>query len=227
MCIAYLIFLLTLQSSIAERDRTPVFVIDYDNVLTNLPNKASPFMKMKSSDFSNIIEVAIERSKVVVLFVEETFSTEDISIKDKIGSPFYHLDQELREKKATYLPSVSQAFKTLKSHLQPLASYVFYLSDSSSKLRIYDKNLRHFYIYFKDGANETRSSALRRHDLLMQEVYLVVRQIAAGPVVAFYTGKVNPVVVETLKLVPTKTENVRPHPGVTIFSSGALFKFIG
>nr|XP_034837969.1 uncharacterized protein LOC117994190 [Maniola hyperantus] len=216
-----------LQFSIAERNMIPVFVIDYDKVLTEeteLPNEANPFMKMNSTEFSNIIEQAIERAKVVILFVEETFCTEDIRIKDKTGSPFYHLGQALKENRAKYLPTVSQAFKTLKSHLQPLASYVFYLSDSNSKLKIYDKKLRHFYIYFNDRVNETRVSALRRHDLLMKEVYFVVREVAAGPVVAFYTGKMNPFVVE--KFTPVETPKVRLRPGVTISSAGALYRFI-
>ncbi|XP_045782009.1 uncharacterized protein LOC123878751 [Maniola jurtina] len=226
MWLSFIIILLSLQVSVAERDMIPVFVIDYEKVLTELLNEANPFMKMKSTEFSKIIEQAIERAKVVILFVEETFCTEDISIKDKKGSPFYHLGQALKENRVKYLPTVSQAFKTLKSHLQPLASYAFYLSDSNSKLQIYDQKLRHFYIYFKDRENETRVSALRRHDLLMKEVYFVVREIAAGPVVAFYTGKVNPVVVERLTFVPIETPKVRLHPGVTISSAGALFRFI-
>lgn len=165
-----ILLLLSVQSSLAERDMTPVFVLDFDRVLTELPSEASAFMKMKSSDFSAIIEQAIKKTKVVILFVEESFCSEDISSKDSRGTPFYHLEQALTERKVKYLPSVSQAFKTLKSHLQPLPSYVFYLSDSSSKMRIYDKKLRHFYIYFNDKADETRVAALRRHDLLIKEV---------------------------------------------------------
>ncbi|XP_023939788.1 uncharacterized protein LOC112047098 [Bicyclus anynana] len=208
-------------------DTSPVFVLDYDKVLDEVSKEANPFTKIKSSDFSDVIEIAIKRSKIVILFVEETLCTEDVTIKDNIGTPFYHLGQAMKENKVTYLPSVSQAYKTLKSHLQALASYVFYLSDSSSELQVYDGRLRHFYIYFKDKINETRSIALRRHDLLIKEVYSVVRQVAAGPVVAFYTGKVNPIDVDALNTLPTENLNVRPRPGVTVFSNGALFRFIG
>lgn len=222
-----IIFLLFLSSSNAERDTTPVFVLDHEKVLSHVPMDQNPFAKLKSSDFAKVIEEAIKRTSVVILFVEESFCFEDVSVKDMVGTPFYHLRQGLKENQVRFLPAVAQPFKTIKQYLPPENYNIFYLSDSSTKLKIYDGKYKHLYVYFMDNQNETRASALRRHDLLMREVYFVVRQIASSPIVAFYTGKVNPIVVEKQSFVPIKPQKSYRQPGVTISSSGALFRFIG
>lgn len=221
------IFLLLIASSAAERDSTPVFMLDYEMVLSHIHIDSNPFTEMKSSDFSKIIDEAVKRSKVVILFIEELFCFEDVSFKDRQGTPFYHLSQGLRENKVKFLPAVSQPYKILKQYFKPEHYNTFYLSDSSTKLKIYDGRYKYFYIFFKDNIGEPKAIALRRHDLLMREVYFVVRQIASSPVVAFYTGKMNPIIVEKLNFVPVEPQRIRRPPGVTITSSGALFKFSG
>ncbi|XP_026489385.1 uncharacterized protein LOC113395883 [Vanessa tameamea] len=221
------LFLLLLHTSLAERDTAPVFILDYEKVLSHVSVDPNPFTKIKTVEFTKIINDAVKRSKVVILFIEESFCLEDITRKDKHGTPFYHLSQGLYENKVKFLPAVAQPFKTLKTHFRQEEFNVFHLSDSSTKLKIYDGKFKHFYIYFNDKINETRTSALRRHDLVIREVYYVVHQIALKPVVAFYTGKINPILVTKMNFLPVKPEKYIRQPGVTITSSGALFRFIG
>ncbi|CAG9574882.1 unnamed protein product [Danaus chrysippus] len=221
------IYFLLLSSVRAERDTTPVFILDYDKQLKNVNEKGNPFDKMKSSDFSKIVDDAMRLSRIIIIFVEDSFCSEDISVKDKYGSPFYHLGLGLKEKQVKYLPAVSQPYNTLKRKFPPKDVNIFYLSDGNAQLNLYDHRLDYYYIYFKDNKNESRASKLKGHDLSMKEVLLVMHQIAKKPIIGFYTGKVNPVMVEKINFKSVKTYPIHRHPGVTISSSGALFRFIG
>ncbi|OWR44471.1 putative vacuolar ATP synthase subunit S1 [Danaus plexippus plexippus] len=221
------IYFLLLGSVVAERDTTPVFILDYDKTLKHVDVNGNPFDKMKSSDFSKIVDDAIKLSHIVIIFVEDSFCSEDISIKDKHGSPYYHLSVGLKEKQVKYLPAVSQPYNTLKRKLPPKDVNIFYLSDGNAQLNLYDHKLDYYYIYFKDNKNDSRASKLRGHDLSMKEVLLVMHQIAKKPTIGFYTGKFNPVMVEKINFKSVKTYPVHRHPGVTISSSGALFRFVG
>lgn len=221
------IFLLLLQSTFAERDTAPVFILDYDKVIPHMSTEPNPFKILQTSHFNKIINEAVTRSKVVILFIEESFCFEDISAKDKHGTPFFHMSQRLKEKRVKFLPAVAQPYKTLKNSFPPERNSEFYLSDSSTKVKFYNGRSKYFYIYFKDYLNETRVNALRRHDLLILEVYFLVRQTAANHIVAFYTGKTNPILSDKMNFMPIKTQKVTRQPGITISTSSALFRFIG
>lgn len=221
------IFLLLLQSTFAERDTAPVFILDHDKVIPHISTEPNPFKILQTSDFTKIINEAVTRSKVVILFIEESFCFEDISAKDKHGTPFFHMSQRLKEKRVKFLPAVAQPYKTLKNSFPPERTNEFYLSDSSTKVKFYNGRSKYFYIYFKDYLNETRVNALRRHDLLILEVYFLVRQTAANHIVAFYTGKTNPILSDKMNFMPMKTQKITRQPGITISTSSALFRFIG
>ncbi|CAG5017407.1 unnamed protein product [Parnassius apollo] len=92
---------------------------------------------------------------------------------------------------------------------------------------MYDANYKHFYVYFVDGPNETRTDVLKRHDSIIKEVYSAVQQLASGPVVALYTGKTNPIKIQRVGVAPLKRHVTSPNPGVIVESRGALFRFIG
>ncbi|XP_028161783.1 uncharacterized protein LOC114353857 [Ostrinia furnacalis] len=220
------IFLLAFQCANADKDIIPVFLMDYGGVMSHLTVEANPFSKISTAYFADIIHDAIKRSEVVIIFVEDQFSVEDITIKDKLGTPYHHLHQDMLENKVKFFPGVIEPFKLLNQIFQPQQFNVFYLN-SGTKLQMFDGHFKYFYIFFQDGKNETRAEVLRRHDLIMREVYFVVRQLAPGAVVAFYTGKMNPVEVEKIEFVPISPIAVTRDPGVMVVTDGALFRFVG
>ncbi|CAH2100559.1 unnamed protein product [Euphydryas editha] len=220
------IFFLILQSSFAERDTAPVFILDHEKLIPRISTELNPFKILKTSEFTKIINEAVTRGKVIILFIEESFCIEDISVKDKHGSPFYQMSQRLKEKRVKFLPAVIQPYKTLKSRFPPENTNEFYLSDTGTKIKVYDGKSKYFYIYFKDSLNETRANALRRHDLLIHEIYFEVRQIAGSSIVAFYTGKTNPILAEKMNFLPVKTQKITRQPGVIITTTNAIFRFI-
>ncbi|XP_072943316.1 V-type proton ATPase subunit S1-like [Epargyreus clarus] len=228
MRLSYFIFAVILvQCSAADRDTVPVFLLDYDGVMANIVVQANPFSKLTTPEFVEIIYEAQKNSKVVILFIEDTFCFEDISRRDKQGCPFFNLHLGLSKKKVLYFPAVSQPFKTLKQKFPQQPFNVFHLSSMTTKLQVYDEKSKHFYIYFQDAEGDSRSQSLRQHDLIIEEVYTVVRRIYDGPVVAFYTGKVNPIPMHKMNFVTVKPTFIRRNPGVTITSTGALFRLIG
>lgn len=221
----YLTLILIFHSCRADKNTLPVFMLDYDQVMSDVDVEPNPFDKMSASKFADIIHDSIKKSEGVIIFIEESFSAEDISAKDNFGTPFKNLREGLVANKVKYFPGVIEPYKLLNQIFHPQQYNVFYLR-SRTKLQLVD-NFKYIYIFFQDGVNETRSDILRRHDTIIREVVFVVRQLKPGPVVAFYTGKFNPVVVEKVEFVPIKPHPVPRDLGIMVVSSGALFRFSG
>lgn len=221
-----LVYVFLFQTAIADKDIIPVFLVDDSGVMDHLTVDPNPFAKVSTAYFADIIHDTIKRSEVVIIFVEDQFSVEDISLKDKLGTPYHHLHQGLLENKVKFFPGVIEPYKLLNQIFQPQQFNVFYLS-SGTKLQMFDGHFKYFYIFFQDGKNETRGEILRRHDLIMREVYFVVKQLAQGAIVAFYTGKMNPVEVQKKGFVPITPIAVTRDPGVMVVTDGGLFRFVG
>lgn len=206
---------------------TPVFIIDYDHVHTGSSDLTSnPFLFLSESFFQTIIDQCKERAATVVIFVEERLCTEDLSTKDHLGTPYYHLQRSMAENQTFYFPAVINPFNIISETLPKQEFNVYYLRSANTKLKI-SPNAKYFYVYFEDGKNETRCNALRRHDLIMQEVYFVTRQLASGPVVAIYTGMINPVTKHALSY-SSSLSDATPKPSVLHFNTDtAQYKFAG
>lgn len=175
----------------------PVFVLDYDQVMTSVQIEPNPFAKLTSDHFGKIVQDSAKYK--VIIFIEETFSVEDISTKDKTGTVYKHLRGNLLADKSRvkYLPSVIQPYQTLKKIFPENENNVFYVAQRT-KLQL-KFNFKHLYMYFQDAVNETKSDVLRRHDHIMKEILNAVRQLNSGPIVAYYTGKWNPVSVKKVE----------------------------
>ncbi|KAJ0169982.1 hypothetical protein K1T71_014588 [Dendrolimus kikuchii] len=218
-----LFLIISIQTVTADKEVVPAFLIDDDQVMKDLKYDANPFNKMSSTDFGDIVHEIIKRSEGVIMFIENMFCTEDLSSKDKLGTPFFHLRQGLLNKSVKYFPAVTEPYSILNQIFQPQPFTVFFLN-IGTKLELPDK-FKYIYVFFEDGKNESRTQALRRHDLIIKQVYFVIRQLKAGPIVAFYTGKYNPVVVEKLSFVEIEPIAKPLDQSVFIRSAGAIFKF--
>ncbi|CAH2987591.1 unnamed protein product [Chilo suppressalis] len=224
-----IIFLLSsypFQPVLCDRDIIPVFLIDHSSVLDDVNIEPNPFSKISTAFFADIVHGVIKKSEVVIVFVEDQLSVEDISTKDALGTPYRNLQVGLIEKKVKYLPKVIDPYKLLNQVFQPHQFNVFHLS-SGMNLKMLEGKFKHLYIFFRDGKNETRAEVLRRHDLIMREVYTVMKQLVNGPVFAFYTGKMNPVQREKVEFVPIAPLEETKFPGVMVVTDGALYRFVG
>lgn len=225
----YLFLIPLLCGVFADRNSVPVFVMDNENV-TRPAASTNPFSALSAPEFMELIQQVKKRSTSVVVFVEHEFCAEDISAKDAMGSPFYHLHKGLTEQKVKYFPLVTNPSELLNKAFRPNVYNTFNLKQQTTKLPIYDNHYKYFYVFFEDGVNETRIEALRRHDSIINEVLLVLRQFHAGPVSAFYTGRMNPM-LSKLGHAPFSTTSSRKkeisasYMQVTFY--GALFSFVG
>lgn len=230
LIVLHFITIISLLSRVyGESDKlrsSPVFIIDYDHVNTESPALASnPFVSINESYFQRIVQKTKEKAEAFIVFVEEHLCTEDMSVKDHLGTPYYHLQSTLNDNKAIYFPAVINPFKIISHTLPPQQYNIFHLRSPNTKLELFEGH-KYIYIYFEDGKNETRTSALRRHDLIMREVYFVLRQLVTGPVVAIYTGKRNPVSKHALRYSYT-TSDKKPKSVLNFYSDNARYRFGG
>ncbi|KAJ8705647.1 hypothetical protein PYW08_012693 [Mythimna loreyi] len=206
----------------------PVFMIDYEQVMAHIHIDPNPFEKMSSSKFSDIINDSARRSTGVIIFVEKRFSIEDISTKDtSAGTPYKNLHGTLTSNRETlkYFPCVIEPYKVLLKAFPQTTTNVHYLAQNS-KLRLKD-NFKHLYILFQDGPRESKIHILRRHDTVIKEVMTAARRLKAGPVLAFYTGKENPVDVPRVEYVKNLPNAMSRKSGILLISPYARLRIFG
>ncbi|KAJ8703966.1 hypothetical protein PYW07_013260 [Mythimna separata] len=183
---------------------------------------------MSTSKFSEIIHDSARRSTGIIIFVENKFSVEDISTKDvATGTPYKNLHAALLANRATlkYFPNVIEPFNALVKLFPKTQSNVHYLAQNS-KLRLKD-NFKHLYILFRDDASESKFDILRRHDTVIKEVMSAARRLKAGPVIAYYTGRHNPVYVPKVEFVKNLPNVMSRSSGVFLSSPWALLRVFG
>lgn len=208
-------------------ENSPVFIIDYDHVHSHSSGLASnPLSALGESFLQAVVDKSRENASVVVLFVEDHLATEDLSKKDRRGTPYYYLQRSLAENNAYYFPAVVNPFKVLSEMLPSQQFNVLRLQNANMKLQGFAGH-KYLYVYFEDGQNETRSTALRRHDIIMREVYVILRQLVPGPVVAIYTGRSNPTITHGLKSSPSKFDIAKKTTVLKINTDTARYKFGG
>ncbi|XP_013139280.1 PREDICTED: uncharacterized protein LOC106103910 [Papilio polytes] len=204
----------------------PVFMLDFDRVLTHVKVEPNPLVKISTEFFLDLLQDSKKSSKVVVIFIEELLCNEDISSKDIKGTPYRNMHDELLSERVKYFPAVYNPYKALKQIFANHNKNVFHVGDMD-KLKMYEARNGHYYIYFEDNFNETRIDTLRRHDLIVKEIYNAVRNFATGPVIGFYTGKSNPIILKKYKVLPKKRKLISMDGGVSVESRDALFRFVG
>ncbi|KAL4714713.1 hypothetical protein ACJJTC_002572 [Scirpophaga incertulas] len=213
------------HSILSQKDVLPVFVIDYNNLIEDMMVDTNPFSLVSNAVFADIIYKAVKKSELVVIFIEERLSVEDITTKDTFGSPYYFLQQGLLNNSVKYLPKIVDPYKAFVKIFQPKQSNTHFLS-GGTKIQIKD-NRHNLYAFFRDDVNETRVSTLRRHDMIMNEVITSAAQPVKGNIVAFYTGKINPVKIDKAEKMSKDRISLNTPPGVMVVTEGALFKFKG
>ncbi|GBP33066.1 V-type proton ATPase subunit S1 [Eumeta japonica] len=213
-----------INSPTKAQSGVPVFIIDYENQLSDLKIAANPFDEMKSTKFVDLVHLIIKKSERVVIFVENKLSAEDISFKDALGTPYVHLSKHLDKKKLVYIPSVHQPHKILKRIFQPQQYNVLYLR--FVKNPDISDNYRYYYVHFEDVFNETRTEKLRRHDEIMQDVYEYISTKIGRGVLAIYTALENPIVAERFR-GRSLHRGVHGDSGTTMSSEGGLIHLRG
>lgn len=201
----------------------PVFLLDQDNVMS-MTTVPSPFEKISPDFSSDLVDHAIKRTQCVVIFVEESLCTEDLSTKDNMGTPFYNLEKGIQDEKVIYMPAVNEPYTLLQEVFKPVENNIVHIG-SGEKLNLQDHH-QYLYVFFEDDPKWGRLERLRKHDLLMKEVYFSVRMLKGGPILGFYTGKRNPIPVEQLRYSPRFGGKPKER-GVLVATPEALFRLSG
>ncbi|XP_053609597.1 uncharacterized protein LOC128674753 [Plodia interpunctella] len=226
MCFMHCLLILCIFQYGIAKDTLPVFLLDHSQVLGNVFVVPNPFLRTGNIAFLEMINHAVKQSSVLIIFVEEQFCTEDISRKDGMGTPYPSLREDVLKHRVKYMPNVLNPISIITQILEPSQMNVFVLKPGQKFDRAIDK-LKFFYVFFKDNKrDETRIEALRRHNFAIDTIYEQIQKQSSGPVVAIYTGKVNPITSTS----PRSTPGEKPYADSTIVelaSEGGLFRFIG
>lgn len=206
----------------------PVFILDNEKVLAHKHIDNDPLATISTKQFSEIIKNSVDHSEITLFFIEESFCREDHSIKDDEGTPYYHLREGILDDRVKYLPSVTTPYTTITNIFHPQPFNVFYVSSTDYKPQIHINTLKYYYFYFKEEndneMNETRSEVLRKHDFIINETYSMISEQGKKPIIAFYTGKVNPIQLD-IPISPRRLR--RPVEGVLVQAPRAVFYFRG
>ncbi|XP_053604964.1 uncharacterized protein LOC128672081 [Plodia interpunctella] len=208
------------------KDTLPLFILDYDNNLGELMVDTNPFATISSAIFGEIVEDAVKHCSVIIIFVEDQFCTEDVSGKDKLGTPYVNLRTALLQNKVKYLPNVVNPLSVLFRFMPPAESNAFVLR-SGEPIQI-PEGLPFYYIYFNDY-DGSRVETLRRHDVIMHDIFEETR-IISSTALGIYTGRHNPIVLAKYGRggqSTLKNQMYMPQRGVYLASEGALFHFVG
>ncbi|XP_063371653.1 uncharacterized protein LOC134659875 [Cydia amplana] len=199
----------------------PVILLDPQAVLSPYISK-NPFDEMSSEKFSFIALDAIHKGDGVLIFVEEEFSVEDVASRDMHGTPYCYIHNSFLENKAKYMPRVVEPFKTLLKVLPVKRDNVM----NAASMRFDDRSNYH-YIHFADGkyVNETRVQMLRRHDDSIKNTYMNFRAKHKGPIIAFYTGKSNPMLdIDRRYKRPSPSKHHTPPDTIMLVTDHALIR---
>ncbi|XP_013193589.1 uncharacterized protein LOC106137325 [Amyelois transitella] len=194
--------------------------------MSHLLSDVNPFSRTGSAVFSTIVEDAMKRCNAIVIFVEDQFCSEDVSGKDHHGTPFVHIQEDLRHFKAKYIPNVVNPLNVLIRSMKLTETNMIALKPGQNFQPPVTETV--FYVFFEDNTSENRIQTLRRHDALIREIYTATHKMSGGKVVGFYTGKVNPVLLSQYGREVSYVEPILDSDQ-TVFleSEGALFRFVG
>lgn len=141
--------------------------------------KSNPLTTYSTDELAAILKQVLVDDTVALVFVEETLSVEDFSLKNEDGeTSFPYLHDNLGE--AIYLPRVNEAVPTL-NRTAGLDSVTIFPDE------FVPIGARFVFINLNDNEEgESRADMLRRHDAFMQET--ISKMPEELNVVAVYTA---------------------------------------
>lgn len=156
--------------------KVPVFLWG-DSLKSSI--KSNPLTTYTCDEFTAIVKQALVENPVTLVFIEETLSVEDFSLKNENGeTSFPYLHNSLGE--AVYLPTVKDALTTLNRTAGPDAV-------SIKSEDFVSTGARFVFINLNDAREgESRADMLRRHDAYMQDT--IAKMPEDLNVVAVYTA---------------------------------------
>ncbi|KAG7298376.1 hypothetical protein JYU34_017993 [Plutella xylostella] len=146
-----------------------------------------PLSKVSFTEFNTILKHTLVNDPFTVIFIEETLSVEDFSLKNSEGEtsfPFLHSNIG----KAVYLPSTTSPLRALNKLADPEKVDHVKLTENGLSAEIEPESGKFLFINLKDAKEgETRAELLRRHNDFIEELFGKLKK-RYPEVVAVYTA---------------------------------------
>ncbi|XP_026313927.1 V-type proton ATPase subunit S1 [Hyposmocoma kahamanoa] len=145
--------------------QVPVFL--WGN-LAQVSQKSNPLTKVTFPEFGLLLKHELQKDPFTVIFIEETLSVEDFSLKNNDGeSSFPYLHSIIGN--ALYIPSVENPLRVLNKLADPENVDHIKLTENGLSADIVPQSGKYLFINLKDAQEgESRSDLLRRHNDFMQ-----------------------------------------------------------
>lgn len=159
--------------------------------LAKYPGSLDSLSQLSSSEFRQVLKQELSDDTVTVVFVEDTLSVEDLSLKNSDGeSIFPYLHSTVGD--AIYLSSVKNTLKAIDQLADPSETDHIKLTENGLSEDISsnsDGKGRFVVIRLVDAREgESRAEMLERHDQFIQETFTKMQK-ENDQVVAVYTAE--------------------------------------
>ncbi|KAL4714784.1 hypothetical protein ACJJTC_002643 [Scirpophaga incertulas] len=181
-----LIFIFTLVLSVISSFAVQVPVFSWGD-LSKTSIKSNPLTKVSADEFGYILKEELKKDPFTVIFIEETLSVEDFSLKNANGeTSFPYLRANIGD--SLYLPTVEHALHVLNKLADPEKVDHVKLTENGLSADIEPDSGNFLFINLKDAReDESRSDLLRRHNDFMEDMFLKLQE-RYDSVVAVYTA---------------------------------------
>lgn len=183
-CRLVLALLATSVASTYGKVQVPVFL--WGDFAASIAS--NPLSSVTEDDFGVILQKGLKNEPFTVIFIDETLSVEDLSLKDDEGEtifPYLHANIG----KAVYLPSVENSLEVLDRMADTKKVDRVKVDGKGLSAEILRQNVQTLVISLEDALEgESRADLLRRHNDFMQETLTKLKE-EYGNVVAIYTAK--------------------------------------
>ncbi|XP_075989254.1 vacuolar H[+] ATPase AC45 accessory subunit [Anticarsia gemmatalis] len=207
------LLVLSVVSCYGYESKVPVYIW---GDLPYTSQKSNPLETLPSSEFLDIVQKELADRPLTVVFVENSLSVEDFSLKNGDGKTSYpYLQANIG--KSIYLPSVREAVSVLEDIAGPNPSRITKIEDGLTE-ELPGKALETDFIFItledaKDG--ESRAELLKRHDDFMKVTVAQMKE-HHDKVVAIYSSKY------PSWIIPTTESHSRKRRAVAISENNTL-----
>lgn len=155
--------------------------------LAKVSQKSNPLTTVTFPEFGVLLKHELQEDPFTVIFIEETLSVEDFSLKNSNGdSSFPYLHSIIGN--ALYLPSVENPLRVLNKLADPENVDHIKLTENGLSAEIVPQSGKYLFINLKDAQDgESRSELLARHNDFMRST-LEDLSTKHGSVVSIYTA---------------------------------------
>lgn len=191
--VSFILFLSYTAVTVTSTTLHPVPVLLWSPSGDSSVSSPSALGSLSSDKFSDLIQNELDKNPFTVLFVEETLSVEDLSLKGNSGlNPYEGIRKSLKDGRATYLPAVNGPIHVINQLFKDSPVSRVSLTEHGLKTDVTPEEEPRLLVVRLRDANEgePRLHFLARHDVFITNMLeKLTEKHGKDGVLAIYTGR--------------------------------------